>query len=267
METKRNRLLFALACMAIGLAGCREEASPVDTALEQAEKKDREIQAGLNLVTNWQSHFELLYFKRDRFLNNLKHAIMFEADNERYKKYMGWFVDAAFSIPTDSEDSRTRAHQLDSFCYMTESVMKCAGGHDDWNTYWTIGLRRLERIKAELQKIKVHLPNGEPHWDEEKGEWPVLGHDGWDNCFGIVKVEYGHSVHGLKSTINNFLMTRVLTYDKWVEYHSRLEKIIGSKVPIKDVMFKSWDMRKALLEKRRREAIAVQKRKERNKSK
>ncbi len=74
METKRDWLLVTLASLMICFVGCREDASPVDAAQAQVEKKDREVRAGLNLVTNWQSHFELLYFKRDRFLNNLEHA-------------------------------------------------------------------------------------------------------------------------------------------------------------------------------------------------
>ena len=74
------------------LAGCGRNDFPVDAIQSAIDKKDREIQAALNIVTNWQSHFDLCYVKRSHFTTKLAHEIAYGTDNERYKKYMEQFV-------------------------------------------------------------------------------------------------------------------------------------------------------------------------------
>jgi hypothetical protein len=238
----RKRIIIRLIVTILAaFSGCRKEATSTKWD-GKVGMKEREIQECLNLITNWQSHFEIRYVKRHPFLNKLNHAIAHETDNDQYKKYMGQYIDVAFSIPIDASDSGLRLQQLDSFCTVTESVMSCAESHGDWNTYWVVGLRRLECIQAEMLKLKARFPDGGPQLENDV---PCLGRGGWDNCYGVVNNEYKYSVRNLSRLITNFLMTHVLTYEKWVEYHSRLEKIVGHEVPIKEIMFKLWSEKEA----------------------
>ncbi len=227
-----------MACMIACLAGCRRDDSS-DASTAVIDQKDRKIQEALECVSDWQSHFDLFSVKRSPIVTDLKHELVYKTDKEQYKKYMRWFIDAAFGIPTDAEDSATRLQQLSSFFRMTEAVMNCAGKRDDWDTCWTIALRRLGRIKEELQKIKARLPDGEPK-DESFYAW---GRDGWADCFKLTKNEYGASSRRLANLINNFLMTYTLEYGRWVKFHSRLEEITDRKIPISKGMNDSWKER------------------------
>ena len=236
MLTKRVSS-FMLAGLMVGLVGCRQEADTKIIAKSTTDNKDREIQEALNLVTNWQSHFDLFYVKRSPFVLKLSNKIAFETDDDRYRIYIRQFIDAAFGISTDAEESGARLQQLNSFCKMTEAVVNCAGNHHDWNTYWTIALRRLKRIQDEMQELKIRFPDYEPQSDDV----PVLGRGGWDNCLKLTKQEYGMAVSGLSKAINNILMTHVLSYDEWTDIRSRLEEIIGHEVKIKESIIKEWE--------------------------
>ncbi len=238
MKTKRKRLFFTLAYMIACLAGCRRDDSS-DASTTAIDQKDRKIQEALECVSNWQSHFDLFSVKRSPIVTDLKHEIAYKTDNEQYKKYMGLFIDAAFGIPTDADDSGAKLQQLDSFCRMTESAMNCAGSRDDWDTYWTIALRRLERIKEEFQKLKVRFPDIKLQEDD----LPCLGRGGWDNCLKLARNEYGFACNRLAKLINNFLMTHTLEHGRWVEFHSRLEEITGRKIPIRKEVEDLWKER------------------------
>ena len=156
---------------------------------------------------------------------------------------MGQFIDAAFSIPTDAEDSDTRLRQLDSFCKMTMQVIWCAEAHRDWDTYWTIALRRLERIRDEMQRLKIRFPE----YASQSDDLPCFGRGGWDNCLKLVKQEYEMEINGLPKALNNVLMTHVLSYEKWLDIRSQLETIIGHEVEIKESILNLWE------EKRKKE--------------
>ena len=231
-----------LAGLMIGLVGCRQETDTKEIAKSATDKKDREIQEALNLVTNWQSHFDLFYVKKSHFTTKLAHEIAYGTDDERYKKYMGQFVDAAFGIPTDAEDSGARLRQLDSFCKMTWSVMACAENRRDWDMYWTIALRRLKRIQDEMKRLKIRFPDNESQGNED----PALGRGGWDNCLKLTKREYGMAVRDLATLVNNILMTHVLSHEKWSDVRTRLEEIVGHEVTIKDSILKLWERRRAV---------------------
>lgn len=246
MITMRN-VFFMLSCLMVYLVGCRPETvrdevgepprdeigkSPID-------EKDREVEKGLKLVADWQSHFDLLHVKNSHFQNKLSYAIAYESDEERYKKYMGQFIDAAFGIPTDAEESGARMQQLDSLCTVTEAVMGCAECRRDWNTYWMVAFRRVERIKSELQKIRTHFPEGDPPGDD----YPVLGRGGWDNCLRLLKQEYGMASRDLTKLINNFLMANVFSKEEWTVIHDRLEKVLGRKIPVRQELLDIWAKR------------------------
>ena len=243
MITMRN-VFFILPYLMVCLVGCRPETvrdevgepprdeigkSPID-------EKDRTIEKGLKLVADWQSHFDHFYVKKSHFLNELSYAIAFEGDEERYKKYMGQFIGAAFDIPTDAEESGARMQQLDSLCTVTEAVMGCADGRRDLKTYWEVAIRRVERIQSELQKIRTHFPEGDPPGDD----LPVLGRGGWDNCLKLLKQEYGIASRSLSRFINNFLMARVLSREEWTVIHDRLEKVLGRKIPVRQELLDIW---------------------------
>ena len=242
MLTKRV-ILFMLECLTVCFVGCRQEADTNEIAKLPADTTDREIQEALNLVTNWQSHFDLLHVNRSPFALELSNKIAFGIDDAVYGKYMGRFIDAAFSIPTDAEDSGARLQQLDSFCTMTMQVIWCAEAHRDWDTYWTIALRRLERIRDEMQRLKIRFPE----YASQSDDLPCLGRGGWDNCLKLVKQEYEMEVSGLPKALNNVLMTLVLSYEKWSDIRSQLETIIGHEVEIKESILNLWE------EKRKKE--------------
>ena len=150
---------------------------------------------------------------------------------------MGRFIDTAFGIPTDADESIARLQQLDSFCTITEAVMHCAESRRDWNTYWAIAFRRVERIQNDLQKTRMHFPNGDP-----KGEaYPVLGRGGWDNCLKLLKNEYEMTSRDLTKLINNFLMANVFSKEEWTVIHDRLEEILGKKIPMRRELMRIWE--------------------------
>ena len=239
---------LVLASLVTCLAGCRKETVPDEAQLAIA-KKDKKVQEEIRLAGDWKSHFDILYIERSfrlrDCLTDLKHNIAFEADKERYEKYMGQFIAAAFSIPTDSDESGVRLQQLHSFCMVTETVISCADIREDFETYWPLALRRLKRIKEEWVKLKARFPDGNPPGPD----YPVLGIGGWDNCLKLARQRYGIGTEDLSKLINNFLMVHVLTYEKWSEFHSQLEKIVGHAVPIKDYMFKEWKAKEARLKR------------------
>ena len=230
-------LFLVLPCLMACLIGC-EPGTVRDEIDEPAvTEKDRVVEARLKLVADWQSHFDLFHVKRSPFLNELQHEIVYEGDEERYKKYMGRFIDTAFGIPTDADESGARLQQLDSFCTITEAVMHCAESRRDWNTYWTIAFRRVERIQSELKKIRIHFPNGDPQGDAS----PILGRGGWDNCLKLLKNEYEMTSRDLTKLINNFLMANVFSKEEWTVIHDRLEEILGKKIPMRRELMRIWE--------------------------
>ena len=236
MRTKKIGV-FMLAGLMAYLFGCRQETDEKGTSEFERDRKERDMQEALNLVTNWQSHFDHFYVKSTRFEIKLGQKIANETDNNRYRKYMDQFIDAAFGIPTDAEESGARLQQLDSFCMMTAAVQGCAEAHRDWNTYWTIALRRLERIRDEMQRLKIRFPD----YALQSEGVPVLGRGGWENCLKLTENEYAMAVRGLSWSINDILMTNVLSYEKWRDIHSRLEKIVGHEVEIRPSILKLWE--------------------------
>lgn len=243
MITMRE-VFFMLPCLMVCLVGCKPETvrdevgkSPRDEAGKPPrDEKEREVEKGLKLAADWQSHFDLFYVKKTHFLSKLSQAIANEGDEERYKKYMRRFIDTAFGIPTDADESGARLQQLNSLCHVTEAVMGCADGHDDWKTYWEVAIRRVERIQSELQKIRTHFPEGDPPGDD----LPVLGRGGWDNCLKLLKQEYGMASRDLSRFINNFLMANVLSKEEWTVIHDRLEKVLDRNIPVKQVLLDIW---------------------------
>ena len=230
-------LFLVLPCLMACLIGCEPGTVRDEIGEPAVNEKDRVVEARLKLVADWQSHFDLFHFKRSPFLNELQHEIAYEGDEERYKKYMGRFIDTAFGIPTDADESGARLQQLDSFCTITEAVMHCAESRRDWNTYWTIAFRRVERIQSELKKIRIHFPNGDPQGDAS----PILGRGGWDNCLKLLKNEYEMTSRDLTKLINNFLMANVFSKEEWTVIHDRLEEILGKKIPMRRELMRIWE--------------------------
>ena len=236
MRTTCN-LFLMLPCLMAILIGCGPGAVCDEVGESAVDEKDRSVEIRLKLVADWQSHFNLFYVKKSPFLNELKGMIAYEKDEERYKRYMGRFIDTAFGIQTDADESGARLQQLDSFCMITEAVMHCAESRRDWNTYWSIAFRRVERIQKDLQKIRMHFPNGDP-----KGEvCPVLGRGGWENCLKLLKNEYEMASRDLTKLINNFLMANVFSKAEWTVIHDRLEEILGKKIPMRQELLRIWE--------------------------
>ena len=230
-------LFLVLPYLMVILIGCGPGAVRDEVVESAVDEKDRSIENRLKLAADWQSHFDLFYVKKSPFLNELESKIAYEEDEERYKRYMGRFIDTAFGIPTDADESGARLQQLDSFCMITEAVMHCAESRRDWNTYWAIAFRRVERIQNDLQKTRMHFPNGDP-----KGEaYPVLGRGGWDNCLKLLKNEYAMASRDLTKLINNFLMANVFSKEEWTVIHDRLEEILGKKIPMRQELLRIWE--------------------------
>ena len=76
MLTKRV-ILFMLECLTVCFVGCRQEADTNEIAKLPADTTDREIQEALNLVTNWQAHFDLFHVNRSPFALELSNKIAF----------------------------------------------------------------------------------------------------------------------------------------------------------------------------------------------
>ena len=91
------------------LIGCEPGTVRDEIGEPAVNEKDSAVDARLKLVADWQSHFDLFHVKRSPFLSELQHEIAYEGDEERYKKYMGRFIDTAFGIPTDADESRRAA--------------------------------------------------------------------------------------------------------------------------------------------------------------
>ena len=239
-----RRVSFMLPCLMACLVGCRPETvhnevgEPPREEVRQPplDEKDREIEKGLKRLADWQSHFDLFHVKNSHFPNKISYAIAYECDEGRYKKYMGRFIDAAFGIPTDADESGARMQQLDSLCIVTDAVMSCAQARRDWITYWEVAIRRVERIQSELKKIRIHFPDGDPPGND----LPILGLGGWDNCLRLLKQEYGMASKDLSGLINNFLMANVLSKEEWTVIHDRLEKTLGRKIPVRQVLLDIW---------------------------
>ena len=243
MITMRE-ISFMLPCLMVCLVGCRPETvrdevgeSPRSEVGEPPhDEKEREIEKGLKLAADWQSHFDHFYVKKTHFLSQLSQAIANEGNEERYQKYMGRFIDTAFGIPTDADESGARLQQLDSLCIVTEAVMGCAECRRDWKTYWMVAIKRVERIHIELQKIRTHFPEGDPPGDD----LPLLGRGGWDNCLKLVKQEYEIASRKLPRFINTFTMANFLSKEEWTVIHDRLEKVLGRKIPVRQVLLDIW---------------------------
>lgn len=242
MIKRQLRIVSMFSIMLVGISGCRPETSPVQSDRRMLDKKDLEIQEGLKLAADWRSHFDLFHVKRSYFLSELNHNIHTERDEAKYKRYLKLFEEVAFDIPTDADDPGTRVQQLESFSIVTAAVARCAEEHDDWDAALAIGLRRLERLKEEWKKLKVHFPDGELPGPDFCYSAAWFG--SWDHCFQQARQNYGTAVKYLSWLINNFLMVNVLTYERWKEFHARLEEIVGHEIPIKRVMTTLWEEKK-----------------------
>ena len=249
---KSKNLIFALFVSGLAfMSGCSREKRPLaeETTMPQPTaprqttaasfdigSDEISIQNDLNLVSDRQKHFELLY-QRHHFLSNLSGKIRHAKGGALYAKYIDQFLNEAFEIPVDAVDVDTRTRQFDSFQMITDAAICCAAESEDYNRFWNNALRRLTFICDELDKIESYLAG------HGEGKGFLDDKDGWEQYRKAVRHAFRSSEENLTSLINNFLMTSVLSLEEWSSFHEQLEKILHRKVPIRRELMKLWEIK------------------------
>ena len=235
MKSDFKTILLCVSILA-WMSGCRRESTPIP--LSEVAPEEIEIQNDIKLVSDWQSHFDLLYV-RHHFLTGLSGKIRYSRGGAFRDKYYGKFLDAAFGIPVDASDVGTRTRQFDSFCRVTDVAVNGLAdfgmkGCDDYRPYWNYALRRLEFVGNELKKVETYVGG--------KGEENTFSGsvNEWESYCKTARREYNFSVERLERDINNFLVISVLSHEQWTAFRLRLEKILGHKVPIREDMDELW---------------------------
>ena len=195
--------------------------------------RDEEIEASLNLISNSQSHFEILYV-RHHFLEKLSNRLLYAKGGSLYERYIDRYLDAAFEVPIDAADVGTRTRQFNSFCLITDSAVHCAEVCDDFNRFWDYSFRRLGRIQDEIRRVEAYCAGmGDP-------KTFTGDRDDWKDYRNRVKGEYARNINGLSRMFGSLQTADFLTYERWLITRTRLEEKLGHKVKVWDIVLEKW---------------------------
>ena len=235
--------LLVAASVFATLTGCRKESAHVDDARQEIDPQIKDLEETFKSIGSWQDYREVCHKIRffggilDRKINDVK-------DPATRMKYFTRLYDLAFSVPLDATDPATRSHQLTSFFLMTDDVRGCAQGNDDVDSEWSISLRRLKILKAELQKVEAFF-EGKGYRDTFKGN-----RDDWQDYREEVNAVYGRYDRQVSKCFRDTRTGDGLTYERWHYFHSQFEKLLGHKVEVWSCVLEKWEK-----ERKRRAAL------------
>ena len=244
----KGRILLVLTCVLLGILGCRKESVSQETTAKAVDTGELKIQEALNMVSDWRFiHGD--FVRRRKTLSTLREELYRINDPERRKNYVKKLVDIVFAYPLDATEPGqeglyypldpnapgTRKEQWLAFSEMSDYVSNFACRQCDMEYQWEIKLRRLERIRDELRSVEAYLA-GNGDRKSYKGE-----RNGWVEYRKHVKGTYDSFVESLSRFINNIPNSYFLSYEKWRDIHSRLEKIVGHEVEIRPSILKLWE--------------------------
>ena len=250
----KERILLVLACVLLGILGCRKEGVSQETSSKAVDTGELKIQEALNMVSDWRFiHGD--FVRRRKTLSTLREELYRLNDPERRKNYVKKLVDIVFAYPLDATEPGqeglyypldpnapgTRKEQWLAFSEMSDYVSNFACRQCDMEYQWEVKLRRLKRIRDEMRSVEAYLA-GNGNSAAFKGD-----RNGWIKYHKLVQGYYNGFVKELSRFINNILMTHTLSYEKWSDIRSQLETIIGHEVEIKESILNLWE------EKRKKE--------------
>ena len=236
--------LFVVVSVSATLTGCRKESAPVDDAKQEIDPQIKDLEDTFKGIGSWQDYREVSH--KIRFFGGiLERKINDVKDPATRMKYFTRLYDLAFSVPLDATDPATRSYQLTSFFVMTDDVHGCAQGNDDVDSEWSICLRRLKILKAELQKVEAFF-EGKGYSDTFKGN-----RDEWQDYREKVNDVYESYDRQVSKCFRDTRTAEGLTYERWHYFHSQFEEILGHKVEVWHSVLEKWEK-----EKQKREAAA-----------
>lgn len=226
--------LFVAVSVSATLTGCRKESALVDDAKREIDPQIKDLEETFKRIGSWQDYREVSHKIRffggilDRKINDVK-------DPATRMKYFTRLYDLAFSVPLDATDPATRSYQLTSFYVMTDNVRGCAQGNDDVDSEWSISLRRLKILKAELQKVETFF-EGKGYSDTFKGN-----RDDWQDYRERVNGVYERYDRQVSKYFRDTRTAEGLTYERWHYFHSQFEEILGHKVEVWHSVLEKWE--------------------------
>ena len=127
---------------------------------------------------------------------------------------------------------------------MTDDAQGCAQEYEDVDTEWSICLRRLKILKAELQKVEAFF-EGKGYRDTFKGS-----RDDWKDYREEVNGVYERYDRQVSKYFRDSRTGDGLTYERWHYLHSQFEEILGHKVEVWSCVLEKWEK-----ERKRRAAL------------
>ena len=236
-----------LVSVIVGFSGCNKEtastdASLLDTKEEAADSAVVQIQKNIDRISDWRSYIET-NSKYHNFTSQLCVEINQVSDPSLRIKCFDSLVKVAFSFPLDASDPDTRSEQLSVFFELSNAVAHCAYWRYDIDNFWDVNLRRLKRIKSEMQGIEAFL-SGRGDTDKFSGN-----PDGWHDYSKRVKARYDNCDRSYSRYFGTTVMADFLTYERWHSIHSQLEEMLGHKVKVWPCVLEKWEK-----ERQKREA-------------
>ena len=236
--------LLVAASVFATLTGCRKENARVDDAKQEIDPQIKDLEETFKRIGSWQDYREVSH--KIRFLGGiLERKINDVKDPATRMKYFTRLYDLAFSVPLDATDPATRSYQLTSFFVMTDNVRGCAQGNDDVDSEWSISLRRLKILKAELQKVEAFF-EGKGYSDTFKGN-----RDDWQDYREEVNGVYERYDRQVSKYFRDTRTAEGLTYERWHYFHYQFEEILGHKVEVWHSVLEKWEK-----ERQKRQAAA-----------
>ena len=235
--------LFVLAGVFATASGCRREIERIGDAKHEIDPQVKELEEAFKGIGTWQEYRDVCH--KIRFFNCvLGQKINGVKDPATRMKHFKRLYDLAFSVPLDATDPATRSHQLTSFFVMTDDAQSCAQEYEDVDTEWSICLRRLKILKAELQKVEVFF-EGKGYRDMFKGN-----RDDWKDYRERVNGVYRRYDRQVSHCFRDTRTADGLTYERWHYLHSQFEEILGHKVEVWSSVLEKWEK-----ERKRRAAL------------
>jgi len=230
------------------MVGCRQENTSDETSAKAVDAGELKIQDALAKISNWR-FYHGDFVKRRKTMSTLRDELIRLNDPVRRKNYVKKLVEIVFAYPLDATApepavlyypldptaSGTRKEQWFAFSAMSDRVSFFTMPYCEMEYVWEVKLRRLKRIRDELRSVEAYLA-GNGDRKAYKGE-----RNAWVEYRKHVKGTYDSFVESLSRFINNIPNSYFLSYEKWRDIHSRLEKIVGHEVEIRPSILKLWE--------------------------
>jgi len=256
MKRTGRIILIVLSCVLLGILGCRRESASQETSSKAVDTGELKIQEALNMLSDWR-FFHGGAARNNATMSKLRDELDRLKDPVRRKKYLNRLVDIVFAYPLnatepdpdflcypiDAAGPGTRREQWRAFSEMSDMVSFLTDPYRDMECLCEIKLRRLKRLRDETRSVEAYLAgNGDSK--AYKGE-----RNGWVAYHKRVQGDYNSSANKLSRLVNNILVTHTLSYEKWRDIHSRLEKIVGHEVEIRPSILKLWEEERKMEQK------------------